>query len=240
MKSPFPSPATIVGSDVEAEILPAEMPLTPAQQDQVEQAVRTLNALATRTRLELAVEVSRYILNEFFGGDWLRFTDPRRNKPESFRALTRHRDLLLSRTTLLVLIHVGRQVEAMPGQVARALSVEHHRLLLALPDPQARDAMARLAVHQAWTRQELKTAVQQQLPEKPAPTQAPPKLVAHKRLTGATDSLVKGVTGARVRRELPHWSSVERKRFQNKLEALRTWLQEMEQAVDAASAGDRD
>lgn len=211
-----------------AQVLPAEVPLTPAQHDQVEQAVRTLNALATRTRLELAVAVSRYVLDEFFGGEWERFTDPRRNKSVSFRALCAHSDLRLSRTTLLVLVHVGRQVEVLPGQVAHALSVEHHRALLPLTNVAEREQMARLAVAQRWSTQELEAAVAQQLPNKSAEKTRRAKSQATQQASVAESTLRKAVTAARVQRELPTWSAAERSRFAGKVASLRRWVETME------------
>lgn len=224
------------GLEPEVEVLADDILLTPAQKDQVDQAVRTLNGLAQRTRQELAVQVSRYVLDEFFGGDWDKFCDPRRNKSVSFRALAERQDLVFARTTLLALIHVGRQIATLPGQVAAALSVEHHRILLTLPTQQAREEMAKLAAEHHLTRAELKSAVAQQLPARPAAPEPKIKMLAHGRLVSAESSLRKGVTVARVERELRHWSPAERARFAAKVEAVRQWADEVGAVLAQAPA----
>ena len=214
-------------TEAEVEVVVDELVLTPAQQDQVEQAVRTLNSLAVRSRQELAVQVSRYVLDEFFAGDWERFSDPRRNKSVSFRALTERQDLAFARTTLLALIHVGRQIATLPGQIASALSVEHHRILLTLPTPEAREEMAKLAAEHHFTRAELKSAVAQQLPARPAAPEPKIKMLAHGRLMGAESSLRKGITTTRIEREMRHWSPAERARFAAKVHSVRKWADEV-------------
>lgn len=55
----------------------ADRPLTAAEQQQVDQAVATVNAILLGKNLEIAIELHRYVLAEFFGGSWQAWADNR-------------------------------------------------------------------------------------------------------------------------------------------------------------------
>ena len=73
---------------------PAPLPLSAADLALVEGAVAWLNRTVQASGVQLAVEVSGYLLATFFGGDFAAFADHDR-KPVSFRALLRHQQLQL-------------------------------------------------------------------------------------------------------------------------------------------------
>ena len=100
---------------------PAPLPLATADLALVEGAVAWLNRTVQASGVQLAVEVSGYILATFFGGDFAAFADHDRTKPVSFRALLRHQQLQLGESTLYRLVRIGHHVGQLPQDVAEAL-----------------------------------------------------------------------------------------------------------------------
>lgn len=133
--------------------------LDPVDRDRVAEAIHTLNHLARRSGLELAAEVHRYVLDTFFGGDYRLFADPSRIKPVAFRALCANERLDFNPTTLQTLVRVGEQMTALPSEVARALSVRHHRLLLSVPESDQREALAEQAAAEGWSTRVLEAEI---------------------------------------------------------------------------------
>ena len=130
-------------------------------------AVAWLNQAVRNSGVQLAVQVSDYVLSTFFGGDFEAFLDPSRLKSQSFRALCRRDDLELGETTLFRLVRVGHQVGRLPNDVAEALSLSHHRTLLLVTDGRHRNALARQAAQEGWSVEKLAEAVKQKQPPDP-------------------------------------------------------------------------
>ena len=146
---------------------PAPLPLSVADLALVEGAVAWLNRTVHASGVQLAVEVSGYVLATFFGGDFAAFADHDRTKPVSFRALLRHQQLQLGESTLYRLVRIGHHVGQLPQDVALALSLSHHRTLLALTDGRHRQALARAAATEGWSVLQLAEAVKHKQPPDP-------------------------------------------------------------------------
>lgn len=140
------------------------LPLSEADLLLVDGAVAWLNRTVQSSSVQLAVEVSDYVLATFFGGDFQAFADTTSNKPVSFRALGRREDLAIGEATLYRLVRIGQQVGQLPADVAEALSLKHHRALLSLTDGRSRNALAREAATEGWTAQQLADAIQAKQP----------------------------------------------------------------------------
>jgi len=147
---------------------PARLALSLAQQAQVAQAVGTINGIVLLKNLEIASEIHRYVLAEFFDGDWEKYMARQSNMPTAYAALLDHQQLRVGRNMLGEWMRVGEQVLRMPGALSERLSVEHHRALLSVPDDSLRMELAQQAVAQSLTAKVLADRVREVLPPRPA------------------------------------------------------------------------
>lgn len=130
---------------------PADAALAEVDAARVAEAVSWINATVRRHGVALAREVRDYVLDRFFAGSYEAFADTRREKPQSFRALTAREDLAVSRATLQALVRVGEQVRTMAPAVAEALTIKHHRVLLPVRDAGVKADLAARAVREGWS-----------------------------------------------------------------------------------------
>lgn len=146
-------------------LAPAEdVPLLPAEERLIDEAVDWLNGAVRRSGLDLAVVVHRYLLDRFFGGRYEAFADPSRTKPTSFRALCASPRLALSANSLYTMVRVGEQLAELPEELGRTLSVGHHRALLPVTDPVVKRDLAARAAAARWSVRELEDAIRLQRP----------------------------------------------------------------------------
>ena len=146
VRNPRPSPTLI---------LPGERTL---ESQIVDTAVSDLNQIYTLKGLETACAVGEYILARFFGGDITQF----RHKGDehiSFRTLAERDDLQFSRSFLWYSVAVVEQLNQMPKEVADALSLSHHRLLLPVRDPALKLELAQRAVREKLCKRELEREI---------------------------------------------------------------------------------
>lgn len=160
----------------------ADRPLTAAEQQQVDQAVATVNAILLRKNLEIAIELRRYVLAEFFGGSWQAWADNRPGASPAYDAFAIHRRLRVGKDTLRELIRVGEQVRQLPAPVAAELSVAHHRALLPLKDDTERTQLAKKAVQEGLTAAQLGDEVRQLHPPAVRRTGRPSQPRGYKKL----------------------------------------------------------
>jgi hypothetical protein len=146
-------------------------------------AVQWLNRATLASGVELSVQVSGYIIDTFFGGDFAAFTSKDPHKTATFVALCQREDLTLGASTLYRLVRIGQQVNALPRDIADSLTMRHHRALLSVDNGQHRQHLARQAVAHGWTAQALQARISA---ERPAdgkklgrPAQAPAVRWAH-------------------------------------------------------------
>jgi len=132
-------------------LVAVEEDLSPAELALVDDAVVYINVAVNRSGLELAAEVSKYVIERFFDGSYEAFRDPNRHKARSFNALCRRADLAIPQASLYAMVRVGQQLAELPPAVAQALTVKHHRALLPVADPTEKIALARRAAEEGWT-----------------------------------------------------------------------------------------
>ncbi|MCP4545624.1 MAG: sigma-70 family RNA polymerase sigma factor [bacterium] len=133
--------------------------LIPVDTDKVDAAVRYINERTIQSGIELAREVGDYVLETFFDGDFASFTNPSRSKSTSFRALLERQDLLLGHAPIYGFGRVSHQLKTLPAEVVSRLTLIQHRALLPLPDPDRKEAMARRALDEGWSAEELEARV---------------------------------------------------------------------------------
>lgn len=150
--------------------------LSQGEEDQITASVAFLNDAARRTGLELAIEVRDHVLDTYFASSYEAFADPSSTKERSFRALCEREDLELSRQQLYTLVRVGEQATQLPAGIGRALSVRHHRALLAVADDD-RASLAARAAAEGWTVHALEQAAANAKPEDAKGRKASPPLV---------------------------------------------------------------
>ncbi len=193
--------------------------LPAAEQAQVEQAVRTLNRTTLHAGLRTAVEVHRYVLDEFCDGRWDLYTNPRHSKRPAFEALCLHPDLAMSADALRVLVRVGEQLLHMDAQTAWSLSVDHHRVLLPLADPARRQQMAEVAIAEELTARQLSEAIAKTFPAD-KPRRGRKRTSTTVRHLAAAHKAFQGLDAERIAAEAAGWG--ERQRQVNR-ERARAW-----------------
>lgn len=182
-------------------------PLSGAELAQVDQAVGTVNAILLRKNLEIAVEIHRYVLAEFFGGDFGAWQGMRPGAVPAYDAFIGHPGLRVGKEMLRQLVLVGEQARQLPGEVASELSVAQHRALLPLEDPAERAQLAERALAEKLTAQQLADVVRELHPPKPRAKGRPAQLRGFRRL-GEVYKAGKGLDpqhlAAEVGRYTPH------------------------------------
>lgn len=204
-------------SDPGVALVAADRPLTTAEQSQVDQAVRTVNALLLHKNLEIAVGLHRYVIDEFFGGQWQAWVDNRPGLSPAYDAFASHSRLRLGKEMLRELIRVGEQVRQMPGGIAAALSVAHHRALLPVPSDGERLQLAKRAVQEELDAKQLADLVRQTHPLPPRSKGRPAQHRGFKRLAEAfkaSRAVDPAVVTAEFGRYTPHQRSVMAERAQ--------------------------
>lgn len=124
----------------------AETTLVVAASDQqLDEAVAHINHLYVAKGLETARDIGEYVLNTFFGGDSAAF-QTRGNGHETFRKLAEHPGLQVSYSFIYNSVAVFEQLKALPADIASALPLSHHKILLPVKDQERKVELARLAV----------------------------------------------------------------------------------------------
>lgn len=124
----------------------------------VDEVVAHLNGIYTARGLEMARDVGEYLIATFFEGDAARF-HARHKDHRSFRALAQREDLQVSYSFLWHACAVVEQLRLLPADVAGALPLSHHRLLLGVKDPGEKERLAREAVEQGLSKRDLEAAL---------------------------------------------------------------------------------
>lgn len=190
-------------------LVPADRPLTAVERTQVEQAVQTVNAILLQKNLEIAVELHRYVLAEFFAGTWQAWSDNRPGLTPAYDAFASHGKLRVGKEMLRELIRVGEQVRRMPGGVATELTVAHHRALLPVPSEPERVQLAERALQEGLNAKQLAELVRQVHPLPPRSKGRPAQLRGFKKVADAFKA-TKAVDPARVAQELSEYTPHQR------------------------------
>lgn len=142
-------------------VLPGEATVDVAL---VSQVVGDLNQIYRAKGLETARAVGELLLGTFFGGDPAHFHE-RGKDHASFRQLAERDDLHFSHAFLWNACAVVEQLRLLPDDVAGALPLSHHKLLLTVKDPDAKAKLAREAVDRGLSKRDLEAEVVALRPE---------------------------------------------------------------------------
>jgi hypothetical protein len=171
---------------VQKSAVPQPLKLSKSEAALVDGAVLWLNRSVHASGVQLAVQVSDFVLSTFFGGNYDQFQSNDPTKPVTFAALCQREDLAISEHTLYRLVRIGREVGLLPQDVGEALSLSHHRLLLAVDDTSTRRSLAKQAAKQGWSVEELANAIKEKQPPDPKRPGRPPLPPMMKQLGAVT------------------------------------------------------
>ena len=132
----------------------------------IDEAVRRINHIYTVGGLETAKTIGEYLLETFFDGDLEAIRDRSHNN-HSFRKLAEREDLYPSATFLYTSVAVLDQLRVLPENVAEALPLSHHRLLLPIKDPEQKKTLAASAVERRMNCKQLNSSVEKVLSKQP-------------------------------------------------------------------------
>ena len=130
-------------------------------------AVLWLNRTIQASGIQLAVQVSDYVLDTFFGGDISALSSKDPQKTASFRALCEREDLQMGASTLHRLVRIGQQARHLPADLSESLSLGHHRALLTVDNLAHKQHMAREAVRHGWSAEKLAETLAAEHPQAP-------------------------------------------------------------------------
>ena len=171
-KGPAPSPSPAPGTAPPPTPSPPPTEIVPpgtgaGAAGDVEQAIRTINALYLVGALDTALAIGDYILRTYLGGDEARLALG--EEEPSLRKLADHPGLGFPKSTLWTAIGVYRQYPTLPEAVRRSLTLTHQRLLLAVTSVQAKAQLASEAVRRKWSASNLEKAVNRWLESRHLP-----------------------------------------------------------------------
>lgn len=155
-------PSTALAEGAEA-VTEAPQPLPGERSYDVsllEQAVTDLNALYAVRGLDTARAVGRYVLSTFFNDDPEAFRGQGRQHV-TFRGLAAREDLKMSYSFIWYSVAVLEQLSQLPEDVASALPLSHHRLLLPIEDLRLKEDLARQARDKGWSKRDLDRAIRE-------------------------------------------------------------------------------
>jgi hypothetical protein len=117
------------------------------------------------------------------------------------------------------LVRIGHQARHLPADLAENLTLSHHRVLLAVPDGQHKQHLARMAVQHGWTVEQLQAVILGEKPALPHPLGRPPKPVPLKWL-GAVQKAVGQASDAQWTAEVERLAPAHRAQLRAELLAL--------------------
>lgn len=208
-------------------------PMSPPAFDAalLDTAIRFLQHAVHTSGLQLATQVSAFVVDTFFGGDPAGLSSKDPHKTASFAALCARPDLPMAQATLYGLVRVGQQVRHLPPDLAESLSISHHRALLALPNPQHKQHIARLAVQHGWSVAQLRATIHAEKPLVGKPRGRPPLAPEVKWLGGVQRAAGSGLSPVAFAKSFAVLPVDEQAKLRQELVALRRLLQSLEAAI---------
>ena len=198
----------------------ADLALTGAQRTQVDQAVRTVNGILLRKKLEVATELHRYVLDEFFAGEWQNYHENKAGTRLAYDAFCARKDLSMGKEMLREMLRVGEQIAHMPGELANELTVAHHRALLPIQDEQQRRELAAKSLANNLTAEDLGNLVRQTHPQPKGKKGRPAYQLGFKKFSQAFKAS-KLIDPARVAQEQSTYTPQQRKQMVERAQSLR-------------------
>lgn len=188
-------------------------------------AVDFINRAARTSGLHLAVTVSEYVIDTFFGGDFAAISSKDPHKTASFTALCAREDLQMGPATLNRLVRIGQQARHLPSDLAESLSLSHHRLLLSVKALQHKQHLAHEAAKHSWTVEQLQAQIAAEKPVVPNPLGRPHKAAALKWLKAVQTVTTKGVDAANWAYEVAELSPTDQAKLKADMQTLVAQLQ---------------
>jgi hypothetical protein len=148
-------------SVADGSLLPGE---TTVRSDLVDQAVREINRIYVGKGLEAARGIGEFVLRTFFDNSMDTFRAKGKNHV-SFRKLVEREDLRVSHVHLWHCVALIDQLKTLPTDLANALPVSHHKVLLPVHDEKAKVVLARKAVRENLSKRALETEVRRLRPK---------------------------------------------------------------------------
>ncbi len=214
-----------------AKVLPGE---TQVDEALVDQAVQHINRLYTTRALEMAREIGGYVLATFFDGDAENFRE-RAGSHATFKELSERDDLQFSKVWLWRAVSVYDQLALLPGDLAEELPYTHHTLLLPLHDEQKKVELAKAAVEQGWSSDQLQEQVAKVRESEKTSKGGRKALLPFVKTLNRLGSTVEGESAFAGLDQADQLSEAEVQRLLGLIEAVRGRLDEVEQAL----AGER-
>ena len=131
-----------------------ELPILPGiggvDKTLLSEVIRELNSLYAAKSVETSCAIGEYILNRFFDGEFENF-NKWGSKHKTFKELTElaqgdDSPLHISASGLWYSVKILNQVKALPEEIAMALPVTHHRMLVPVKDPKLKLKLAKEAI----------------------------------------------------------------------------------------------
>lgn len=129
----------------------------------VQQCVAAIRTLYGQGGLEASRQIGDLLLQTFFRGDPDVFERTRRYHA-SYRAMLSSPELPASNSFIWYSIRLIDHLRLLPDELAAALPLSHHRLLMHIHQPEIRIQMARMAVANGWSKRSLEAAVRETSP----------------------------------------------------------------------------
>jgi len=152
------SKTTKNSAEVSAELISSLPGEGSVDEDLLDAAVAEINRIYVSKGLETARAIGNYVVEAFFGGDLESF-DPRQKKHMTFRALAEREDLHVAYNTIWYSVAVLDQLRLLPEDIAEALPLSHHKLLLPVADAKMKADLAAKAVEDKLSSREFAEVV---------------------------------------------------------------------------------
>jgi hypothetical protein len=143
----------------------------------VQQCVLAVRALYGQGGVEASRQIGELLLQTFFEGDPELFERTRRYHA-SYRSMLSSPELPASNSFLWYSIRLIDHLKLLPDEIAEALPLSHHRLLMHIHQPEIRIQMARMAVSNGWSKRSLEAAVREASPRSPRRSPGRPRTPA--------------------------------------------------------------
>jgi len=226
---PRPRKSAAAPSEGAQDLVPAvAQPMLPGEaavdEEAVDRAVQELTQLYQAKGLETARLIGEYLISTFFGGDPAAFHDHEKEHA-SFRELARRDDLPVSASFLWNACAVVEQLRLLPEDIAGALPLSHHKLLLPVKDPEMKAELAREAVAQGLSKRDFEEEVKKARASETTPREGK---VGRPALPG----FVKGLTRLKAAVDLATREAVKSEDFANySTNKARVLVEELEQQI---------
>jgi len=140
----------------------------------VAKVVNEVNGIYVRGALETALAVASLVVERLLGGDEKSLA--RGAKDPALASLADHEAFRVPPHTLWTALEAYSQVKLLSQEVAKQLSLAHHRALLGVPETRAKRLLARRAVRHDLNKRQLQEAVTRwRIKHKLPPLGRPPK-----------------------------------------------------------------